>query len=203
MHCVKAGKDAAVANTRIKPAHATAGRTTVRIKDFLRHEGAADKSAEGVGRQITGANTNTFIFLLFCMSLLNCISEMLQALLGLKKAAFGQGDKVAEGAAHIELADVQMDVDMVAATAHAQKALLIHKALKEQDDQAEAYVRLGKIKLMQGENQHQTHAGEKPALEAFKKAGVTLGEVWREGSRARVEIGADIALGLGTEPPWA
>jgi hypothetical protein len=203
MHCVKAGKDAAVANTRIKPAHATAGRTTVRIKDFLRHEGAADKSAEGVGRQITGANTNTFIFLLFCMSLLNCISEMLQALLGLKKAAFGQGDKVAEGAAHIELADAQMDVDMVAATAHAQKALLIHKALKDQDGQAEAYVRLGKIKLMQGENQH--------ALEAFKKAGVTLGEVWREGSRARVEIGADIALeigadialGLGTEPPWA
>ena len=100
-----------------------------------------------------------------------------------------RGDKVAEGAAHIELADAQMDVDMVAATAHAQKALLIHKALKDQDGQAEAYVRLGKIKLMQGENQH--------ALEAFKKAGVTLGEVWREGSRARVEIGADIALGLG------
>jgi tetratricopeptide (TPR) repeat protein len=101
-----------------------------------------------------------------------------------------RGDKVAEGAAHIELADAQMDVDMVAATAHAQKALLIRKALKDQDGQAQAYVRLGNIKLMQGENHH--------ALEAFKKAGVSLGEVWREGSRARVEIGADIALGLGS-----
>ena len=104
------------------------------------------------------------------------------------------GDKAAEGAAHIELADAQMDVDMVAATAHAQKALLVRKALHDQDGQAEAYVRLGNIKLMQGENQH--------ALEAFKKAGVTLGEVWREGSRARVEIGADISLGLGSSYLW-
>ena len=55
-------------------------------------------------------------------------------------------------------------------------------------------MRLAHIKMLQGEHEH--------ALEAFKRAGVALGEVWREGSRARVEIGADIALGLGSSYLW-
>jgi tetratricopeptide (TPR) repeat protein len=118
------------------------------------------------------------------------VGELLQPL----EAARQRGDKIAEAAAHIELCDAQLDVDMVAATAHAQKALLIRRSLDDKDGQAECFVRLGNIKLLQGETEH--------ALEAFKKAGVALGEVWREGSRARVEIGAEIALGLGSSYLW-
>ena len=118
------------------------------------------------------------------------VSELMQTL----ETARQKGDKAAEAAAHIELSDAQIDVDMVAATAHAQKALLVRRALHDKDGEAEAYVRLGRIKLLQCENLH--------ALEAFKKAGVALGEVWREGSRSRVEVGADVALGLGTAYLW-
>ena len=118
------------------------------------------------------------------------VGELVQPL----EAARQRGDKVAEAAAHIELCDAQMDVDMVAATTHGQKALVIRRSLDDKDGQAECFVRLGNIKLLQGETEH--------ALEAFKKAGVALGEVWREGSRVRVEIGADIALGLGSSYLW-
>ena len=63
------------------------------------------------------------------------------------EAARQRGDKIAEAAAHVELCDAQLDVDMVAATAHAQKALLIRRSLDDKDGQAECFVRLGNIKL--------------------------------------------------------
>ena len=118
------------------------------------------------------------------------VNEMEQGL----DAARSRNDKKGEAAMHLDLSDANADLNLVVAMTHAQKGLLVSKQIGDRDGQAAAFVRLGNIKLMQSEHEH--------ALEAFKKGGAVLGEVWREGSRERVEIGAAVALGLGQSYLW-
>lgn len=106
------------------------------------------------------------------------------------EAARAAGDQACVATHHVSLASALMEIDADAAMQHAQKALMIRKRTQE-DGQgiAEAYARLGDIEVVQG------RAGT--ALVCYKQAGMALGEVWRGGTRERIELGADVMQAIG------
>eukprot|EP00960_Hanusia_phi_P061759 764932-Hanusia_phi.AAC.8 len=105
-------------------------------------------------------------------------------------AARVKKDKIAEARALVQLADAQKELDVSMTLNNLKTAYEIFTGLNDREGQARCISMLAAIKLTQGEIE--------AALQSYKQAGSVLGDVWREGSMRRVELGADVTAGLGT-----